>query len=263
MGRTGRMLDSISACLLLSVAARKATSPARSAVAKQRRVTEARSPKKKTVDRPRRAESPRRAAPVTTRPAAAPTVADPPPAPPVVAKKPAYYEAIAIYETGVRALQKHDFSTAAEQFRAVIQRYPDERELLERARLYLRVCERETANRPATPRTPDERVYAATVALNAGDSDAALEHLRQALGDAPDHDHGHYIMAVALCDKGDSQGALEHLRQAIELNPDNRSNAKQDPDLAPVRVLDGFRQILEAPDLMARKRTPVPRVRRG
>ena len=256
------MLDSISACLLLSVAARNATSPARSAVAKQRRVTEARSPKKKTVDRSRRAESPRRSAPIAARPSAPPPPA-PPPAPPVVVKKPAYYEAIAIYETGVRALQKHDFSTAAEQFRAVIHRYPDERELLERARLYLRVCERETANRPPTPRTPDERVYAATVALNAGDPDAALEHLRQALGEAPDHDHGHYIMAVALCDKGDSQGALEHLRQAIALNPDNRSNARQDPDLAPVRVLDGFRQMLDAPDLMARRRPPVTRLRRG
>jgi hypothetical protein len=256
------MLDSISACLLLSVAARNTISPARSAVAKQRRVTETRSPKKKTVDRSRRVESPRRSS-VGTRPSPAPPPPEPSPGPPVVVKKPAYYEAIAIYETGVRALQKHDFSTAAEQFRAVIQRYPDERELLERARLYLRVCERETANRPATPRTPDERVYAATVALNAGDPDAAVEHLRQALGEAPDHDHGHYIMAVALCDKGDSQGALEHLRQAIELNPDNRSNAKQDPDLAPVRVLDGFRRILEAPDSMARRRPPVPRVRRG
>ena len=239
-------------------------SPARSAVAKQRRVTDARSPKKKTADRPRRPEPPRRAAVAAARPSPAP--AQPPPSPqppPVAVKKPAYYEAIAIYETGVRALQKHDFAAAADQFRTVIQRYPDERELLERARLYLRVCERETANRPAAPKTPDERVYAATVALNAGDPDAAVAHLRQALGEAPQHDHGHYIMAVALCDKGDSQGALEHLRQAIELNPDNRSNAKQDPDLAAVRVLEGFREILDAPDLMGRRRSAIPRLRRG
>jgi tetratricopeptide (TPR) repeat protein len=243
------------------VAARK--NLARSAVAKQRRVIDARSPKKKTVDRSRRAEAPRRAVAVAPRPS--PAAPQPPPqTPPVVLKKPAYYEAIAIYETGVRALQKHDFASAAEQFRAVIQRYPDERELLERARLYLRVCERETANRPAAPRTPDERVYAATVALNAGDPDAAVAHLRQALGEAPQHDHGHYIMAVALCDKGDSQGALNHLRQAIELNPDNRSNARQDPDLAAVRVLDGFRQILDAPDLIGRRRpAPANRLRRG
>jgi Tfp pilus assembly protein PilF len=182
------------------------------------------------------------------------------PVPGPAPRKPGYYEAIAIYETGVRALQRHDFAAAAEQFRSVIQGYPDERELLERARLYLRVCERETANRPAGPRTPDERVYAATVALNAGDADAALAHLRQALGDAPQHDHGHYIMAVALCEKGDSEGALDHLRCAISLNPDNRSNARQDPDLAAIRALDAFREILEAPDSASRRRS---RLRRG
>ena len=60
--RCVRLLDSISSCLLLSVPARPTR--ARSAVAKQRRVTEARSSKKKTADRSRRAvaESTRRAA---------------------------------------------------------------------------------------------------------------------------------------------------------------------------------------------------------
>ena len=236
-------------------------------MAKQRRVTDARSPKKKTAERSRRAvESTRRAAAFGRHEAESRSAAQPD-----LRSPPGRRQETRLLR-GDRYLRDAGFGrcrstisrSAAEQFRAVIQRYPDERELLERARLYLRVCERETANRPAAPRTPDERVYAATVALNAGDPDAAVAHLRQALGEAPQHDHGHYIMAVALCDKGDSQGALNHLRQAIELNPDNRSNAKQDPDLAAVRVLDGFRQILDAPDLIGRRRpTPANRLRRG
>jgi hypothetical protein len=62
-------------------------------------------------------------------------------------------------------------------------------------------------------------------------------------------------MAVALCEKGDSQGALEHLRSAVELNPDNRSTARQDPDLAAIRALDAFRQILDAPEAANRRRS--------
>ena len=116
-----------------------------------------------------------RAVPVGVRPvapkdAAAKEVAAPP-APP---RRPAFYEALAVYETGVRALQRHDFEAAADSLRGVIQRYPGERELVERARLYLQVCERETARRPSGPQTPSESVYAATVALNAGDVDGAL-----------------------------------------------------------------------------------------
>ena len=95
----------------------------------------------------------------------------------------------------------------------------------ERARLYLQVCERETARRPSGPETPSESVYAATVALNAGDVEAALGHLGRALEKAPDSDHAHYIMAVALVDKGDLSLAMVHLHQAIALNPENRSVA--------------------------------------
>jgi Tfp pilus assembly protein PilF len=180
------------------------------------------------------------------RPAPAPV-----PAPP---KKPAYYEAIAVYETGVRALQRHDFAGAAEHFRSVLQRYPDERELVERATLYLRVCERETANRATGPRTPAERIYAATLALNAGNADLALSHLRQALAEDPNSDHGSYIMAVALSDRGQYGEAAEFLRQAIALNPDNRSLARQDPDLAVLRETDAGRQALTASIQAPRKR---------
>jgi Tfp pilus assembly protein PilF len=151
-----------------------------------------------------------------------------------------------LYESGVRALQRHDFDAAATAFRSVLDRYPEERELHERARLYLRVCERETARRPAGPQTPQERVYAATVALNAGDHAVAMEHLRRALQESPDSDHAHYIMAVALAMRTQTDDALEHLRQAISLNPENRALARQDPDLDHLRDHEGFREVLES-----------------
>lgn len=161
-------------------------------------------------------------------------------------RKPAFYEALALYEAGVRALQRHDYRAGAEGFRGVIQGYPEERELVERARLYLQVCERENAKRPATPQTAAEWVYAATLALNDGNQDRALSYLGKALETAPDSDHAHYIMAVALTDKGDSGAALRHLQQAIELNPDNRSTAIQDPDLDALRELSAFHEVLGA-----------------
>lgn len=182
------------------------------------------------------------------RPASDPAVSPPP-------RKPGYYEALGMYESGVRALQRHDYEGAANQFRSIIERYPEERELQERSQLYLRVCERETAKRPATPQTPQERVYAATVALNAGDTAGALEHLRRALADAPDSDHAHYIMSVALASAGHPGQSLEHLRQAIGLNPDNRGLARQDPDLESVRNLEGFRGLLDASPGTARSKT--------
>lgn len=187
-------------------------------------------------------------------PAAAPT---PPPAAP---RKPEFYEAVAVYERGVQALQRHDFGGAANYFRTVLDRYPDERELLERARLYLRVCERETSRQPtAEAKTPEERVYAATVALNSGDHNGALNHLQRALGEDPESDHAHYIMAVALGMRNRSDEALEHLRRAIALNPENRGLAKQDPDLDILRDHDRFRHALDTPPAPNRRPRPLRR----
>ena len=183
----------------------------------------------------------------------------PPQAPAPAPRKPGYYEALAMYENGVRALQRHDYQGAATQFRTIMERYPEERELQERSHLYLRVCERETANRATVPGTPGERIYAATVALNAGDAEGAMQQLRAALAVDPDNDHGHYIMAVALSDRGSYGEALPFLRQAIFLNPENRSLAKQDPDLAVLRQTEAGRQLLESSAPALRKR---PKVRR-
>ncbi len=181
------------------------------------------------------------------------------PAPPATPRKPGFYEAVAIYERGVQALQRHDFKTAADFFRTVLARYPEERELLERARLYLRVCERETERQAPPLKTPGERVYAATVALNSGDHAGALDHLKSALTDDPDSDHAHYIMAVALGMRGHVDEGLDHLRSAIALNPENRGLARQDPDLDRLRDHATFRTVLDTPPSPNRRR---PRARR-
>jgi tetratricopeptide (TPR) repeat protein len=196
-----------------------------------------------------------RVAPATPEPAPAPAPLASP------ARKPGFYEAVAIYERGVQALQRHDFQAAAEFFRTVLDRYPEERELLERARLYLRVCERETERRQPAPKTPAERVYAATVALNSGDHNGALDHLQRALSEDPESDHAHYIMAVALGMRQRWQEAIDHLRQAIALNPENRTLARQDPDLESLRDHPGFKDALETAPAPNRRRPAVRRLR--
>ena len=184
---------------------------------------------------------------------AAQVAAPPPsPAPPPPPRKPGFYEAVAIYERGVQALQRHDFQVAAEQFRQVIQRYPEERELLERANLFLRVCERETTRQAAPPPATDH-VYAATVAINSGDHGTALTHLQRALSANDEDDHAHYIMAVALTAAGRRNEAIEHLRRSVALNAGNRTQARQDPDLDLLRRHPEFQSAIDTPAAPSRK----------
>jgi tetratricopeptide (TPR) repeat protein len=151
-----------------------------------------------------------------------------------------------MYERGLQALQRRDFAASAEALRNVIERYPDERELLERARLYLKVCERELEPKEPAPKTADEWVYAATVALNAGDEPTAVRHLQRALAEDARHDHAHYMTAVVAARRGETANALDHLRQAVTLNPENRSLAKQDPELESLRDEAAFKAVVES-----------------
>src|SRR5262245_29227971 len=53
-----------------------------------------------------------------------------------------YFEAVALYERGLEALQRHDYGEAANLFESVLRQYPEEKELHERVRLYLNICQR-------------------------------------------------------------------------------------------------------------------------
>src|SRR5438128_7736876 len=77
-----------------------------------------------------------------------------------------YFEAVALYERGLETLQRHAYQEAAELFESVLRQYPEEKELHERVRLYLNICQRQATPRQATPQTVDERLYAATLAIN-------------------------------------------------------------------------------------------------
>jgi tetratricopeptide (TPR) repeat protein len=169
----------------------------------------------------------------------------PPAAPPQ--RRSTYFEAVVIYERGLEALQRHDFHAAADLFESVLRQYPEEKELHERVRLYLNICQRQAAPREATPQTVDERLYAATLAINGGDYDRAIVNLRLVRDEDPDNDHALYMLAVAHAQRGELAEAVAHLERAIALNPENRGLARADPDLEPLRGDDAFRAALEAP----------------
>jgi tetratricopeptide (TPR) repeat protein len=175
----------------------------------------------------------------------------PPPARPETAeysvppRRSTYYEAVVVYEKGVEALQRHEYGQALELLESVLTRYPEEKELHERVRLYLNVCQRHASPQPKAPLTIGERLYASTLAINGGRYDEAISHLRLVRDEDPDNDHALYMLAVAHAQRGEHAQALAHLERSIALNPENRAMARQDADLEPLRVDEAFRQALD------------------
>jgi tetratricopeptide (TPR) repeat protein len=147
----------------------------------------------------------------------------------------------------MEALQKHAYADASMAFNAVVMGYSSERALLDRARVYLELCARESGRRPPAPRTIEERLTAATAALNNGDDRAGEELARSVLGDDPGHDLALYLLAAVFARRGSSAEALEFLGKAIALSPEASAQARSDDDFASLRDEDAFWTLTEPP----------------
>jgi tetratricopeptide (TPR) repeat protein len=180
-------------------------------------------------------------------PAAASATTSPP-------RRSTYIEAVALYERGLDRLQRHDYKGAVDLFESVLRQYPEEKELHERVRLYLNICQRQTTREDPAPQTIDERLFASTIAVNGGRYDEAISHLRLVRDEDPDNDHALYMLAVAHAQRGEHAEAIAHLERAIAMNPENRGLARHDPDLEPLRGDDSFRAALEAPPSQRERR---------
>lgn len=169
-----------------------------------------------------------------------------PPAPQSgTSRRSTYVEAVAVYEKGLQALQRHEYRQALELFQRVLSAYPEERELHDRVRLYLNICQRHASPPAATPMTLQERLYASTLALNGGRYDEAISHLRLVRDEDPDNDHALYMLAVAHAQRGEHAEAVVHLERAIALNPENRALARRDSDLEALHRDEAFQQAIE------------------
>lgn len=178
-----------------------------------------------------------------------PSAGEPQPTSQTPQRRATYVEAVAVYERGMRALQGHDFGGAGKIFESILRLYPEEKELHERVRQYLIICARQATPKEADPQTQQERLYAATLAINGGRYDQALANLRLVRDEDPDNDHALYMLAVAHAQRGEPAEAIAHLERAIALNSENRALAKSDPDLEPLRGDDAFRTALDTPSL--------------
>ncbi len=183
------------------------------------------------------------------------------PAPPP--RRSTYADAVLLYERGLQALQAKRYKDASETLKRVIAEFPEEIELHERAQLYIRVCERQLAPLDATPKTPEEQVYAATLALNAGNTDRAVALASAALQKDAANDAAEYLLGVALVIRGDDKGALAHLARALELNPDIRDAVLKEPELQALRETEELQARLAAAATAPRKeKRAQPKVRR-
>jgi tetratricopeptide (TPR) repeat protein len=139
------------------------------------------------------------------------------------------------YETAVKLLYAQEFDKAKALFEKIIHTFEEDKELVERTRIHIRLCEQKSARKPPSPRSVDEHYDLAISFYNQGKYEQAFEHLQKALKYDPSCDYVHYALAAIYCKTGDLETALLDLREAINLKPENRFLAQRDEDFAPLK----------------------------
>ncbi|MGC2639198.1 MAG: hypothetical protein WA294_18575 [Acidobacteriaceae bacterium] len=146
------------------------------------------------------------------------------------------------YQGALQLMQDGKFEKARVLLEKIVPDAPPE--LLERARIYLAVCERNSRSAELTFSTPEEQYDYAVSLLNSGAYEDARDQFEAILGRAPRADFAHYGMALLNSMTGQAEEALEHLGRAIEINPANRIQARSDPDFVDMADDPRFTELL-------------------
>jgi tetratricopeptide (TPR) repeat protein len=133
-----------------------------------------------------------------------------------------------IYEHAIQLFSQRKLPEARDRFLEAVK--GPAAPIADKARTYIQVCDRRTADVEAPALTAEDHFNYGVERLNARDVEQAKYHLGRALLLQPKADHILYTMALCCGLAGDGNGACENLRRAINLEPRNRILARQDPE---------------------------------
>ena len=155
---------------------------------------------------------------------------------------PQFKAALKSFTAAAHFFRKQNYSKAQELFEKVAE--SPARELAERARVHLVLCEQKLGRPAPAPKTAGEYYDLGVAELNARHLDLAIEYLNKADKSAPNREHIKYALAAAHAVQRNVDVALEHLKAAIALRPGNRFQVRFDDDFQPLASDPRFKRLI-------------------
>jgi tetratricopeptide (TPR) repeat protein len=147
------------------------------------------------------------------------------------------------YERAIELFHKRRLDDAASRFEDLLEKHPDEKEIVDRARMYLAAC-RNGKSHDSVPTEPEELYHAAVFEKNRGNVERALELLRKSTARRDGDGRLHYLAACCHALAGDNEQALSNLKKAIAVDVQNRIQARLETDLSSLRGTTAFSELV-------------------
>jgi len=130
-------------------------------------------------------------------------------------KKDLYEKTLAAYGQAMKAFRKRDCARAKELFQAFLEKHDTEKEFVDRARIYLSICEERKKKETISLKTFEDYYEYAVYKLNQRDHNQAIKLLEKAKTQKPKEGKVSYLMALTYCQMENTEKCLENLKDAV------------------------------------------------
>ena len=159
------------------------------------------------------------------------------------AKKDEYQKALAAFGLAMKDFHKGVLDKAATGLKAFIEKFPEERELVDRARIYITIAQKRPRKETVHLKDFEDHFNYAVYKVNSGDREGALKILEKALEFKKDEAKVQYLIADVLCLLGRADECLESLKTAIQKDKLFAVLAQNESDFEPLWEDKRFRLI--------------------
>ena len=146
-----------------------------------------------------------------------------------------YEKAILSFGEAVKAYRNGNHEKAVELFEALMEKHASEKELVDRARSYIKICEDKLKKGPLPTKTFEDLYESGVFLMNLGKYEEALKLFNKAIEKNPDHAKILYFMAAIYQSMGDSEQSLEFLKKSIQKDKYFKILAQNDADFEDLR----------------------------
>jgi len=156
-----------------------------------------------------------------------------------------YQKALEVYSKAMNYFHKKDYLKAIELFKEIINKYSSEKEIFDRANLYLSICKNRMEGKKVKLSNFDDYFYYGIYHLNLGNYEKAIELLKEAQKKAPKEGKVYYALADVSAQIGDDKSALSYLKKAIELDSFFKILAQNEVDFEPLKENKEFKELVK------------------
>ena len=145
-------------------------------------------------------------------------------------KKDEYQKALAAYSLAVKEFRKGDFDKAVESFKGFIEKFPVDREIVDRAKAYLAIAQKLPKKEGVSPKSFEDHYRYGVVKINQGDYPGAVKVLEKALEFKENDGLVYFLLADVHTLMGQGDDALDFLKKAIQKDRHFSVLAQNEPD---------------------------------